>query len=151
LFTILLHVENESNLDHSGRITFEEFRATIKALKLGLKSDDDIKLLFRQFDTTHNGQIDLDEFLKQLRPPMNARREKAVTNLFNSMDVNKDGELTISDLKTKYANQINDKKKNIDQVEENTRFDENILWFFFLDSDKFSQQIRYSRTRRWNY
>lgn len=30
---------------------------------------------------------------------MNQRREKAVLNLFNSMDVNKDGKLTVHDLK----------------------------------------------------
>jgi hypothetical protein len=30
---------------------------------------------------------------------MNERRQKAVLNLFNSMDVNKDGKLTILDLK----------------------------------------------------
>jgi len=30
---------------------------------------------------------------------MNERREKAVLNLFNSMDVNKDGKLTVLDLK----------------------------------------------------
>ena len=64
-----------------------------------MKNDEDVKRLFQQFDTTNNGQIDLNEFLKQLRPPMNERRQKAVNNLFNSMDINKDGKLTILDLK----------------------------------------------------
>lgn len=86
-------------IDRSGRITFEEFRSAIKALQLGINNDDEIKKLFRQFDTTNNGQIDLQEFLLQIRPPMNERREKAAINLFNSMDVNKDGKLTIIDLK----------------------------------------------------
>jgi Ca2+-binding EF-hand superfamily protein len=90
-----------SILDHSGRITLEEFRAAIKSLKLGIKSDEEIKHLFHQFDTTNNGQIDLNEFLQQLRPPMSERRQKAVSNLFHSMDVNKDGKLTILDLKVK--------------------------------------------------
>lgn len=112
----LIEIFTAIDRDHSGRITFEEFRATIKSLKLGIKNNDDIKDLFQQFDTTNNGQIDLDEFLKQLRPPMNQRREKAVSNLFNSIDVNKDGQLTISDLKTKYANQIKDKTKKSDQA-----------------------------------
>jgi Ca2+-binding EF-hand superfamily protein len=86
-------------IDRSGRITFEEFRRTIKALKIGIDNNDEIKHLFEQFDTTKNGQIDLYEFLKQLRPPMNERRQKATLNLFNSMDFNKDGKLTIFDLK----------------------------------------------------
>lgn len=90
-----------SRLDHSGRITFEEFNATTKSLNVGIDNEEDIKHLFQQFDTTNNGQIDLNEFLKQLRPPMNERRQKAVLNLFNSMDINKDGELTISDLKVR--------------------------------------------------
>jgi Ca2+-binding EF-hand superfamily protein len=77
----------------------EEFRAAIISLKLEIKSDEEIKQLFQQFDTTNNGQIDLNEFLKQLRPPMSERRQKAVSNLFNSMDVNKDGKITILDLK----------------------------------------------------
>jgi Ca2+-binding EF-hand superfamily protein len=79
----------------------EEFRAAIKSLRLGIKSEEDIKHLFQQFDTTNNGQIDLNEFLKQLSPPMSERRQKAVLNLFNSMDVNKDGKLTTSDLKVR--------------------------------------------------
>jgi Ca2+-binding EF-hand superfamily protein len=86
-------------IDCSGRITFEEFTAAIQSLGLGIDSNDEIKHLFQQFDTTKNGQIDLSEFLKQLRPPMNERRGKAALNLFNSMDVNKDGKLTILDLK----------------------------------------------------
>lgn len=90
-----------SILDHSGRITFEEFRAVIKSLQLGIKNNEEIKRLFQQFDTTNNGQIDLNEFLQQLRPPMNERRERAALNLFNSMDVNKDGKLTILDLKVR--------------------------------------------------
>ncbi|CAF1608940.1 unnamed protein product [Rotaria magnacalcarata] len=56
--------------DCSGRITYEEFHAAIKTLKLDIRSDDEIKSLFREFDKTHNGQIDLSEFLQQLRPPM---------------------------------------------------------------------------------
>ncbi|UJR37434.1 hypothetical protein I4U23_030137 [Adineta vaga] len=102
--------------DHSGRITFEEFRQTIKSLKLGIQNDADIKRLFQQFDTTNNGQIDLDEFLKQLRPPMSERRQRAVLNLFNSIDVNKDDQLTVSDLKTKYAAQLKTNKKKSDQA-----------------------------------
>lgn len=66
---------------------------------MGITNNDEIKSLFREFDKTQNGQIDLSEFLQQLRPPMNERRQKAVSNLFNSIDVNKDGKLTTSDLR----------------------------------------------------
>ncbi|CAF1615039.1 unnamed protein product [Adineta ricciae] len=112
----LIEIFSAIDQDHSGRITFEEFRQTIKSLKLGINNDEDIKTLFHQFDTTNNGQIDLDEFLKQLRPPMNERRQRAVLNLFNSIDVNKDGQLTTSDLKTKYATQLKSTKKKSDQA-----------------------------------
>lgn len=63
---------------------------------------------------------------------MSERRQKAVSNLFNSMDVNKDGQLTILDLKvnhvslsfikqtsifqTKYASQLKDNTKKSDKV-----------------------------------
>ncbi|CAF2860747.1 unnamed protein product [Rotaria sp. Silwood2] len=99
-----------------GRITFEEFRAAIKTLKVEIKSDEEIKQLFRQFDTTNNGQIDLNEFLHHLRPVMNERRQKAALNIFNAVDVNNDGKLTMLDLKTKYAAQIKAKKKKSDQA-----------------------------------
>ena len=74
----------------------------MKYLNLGIENDEDVKCLFKQFDTTNNGQIDLNEFLKQLRPSMNERRQKAALNLFNSMDVNKDGKLTMLDLKVQF-------------------------------------------------
>ncbi|CAF0721527.1 unnamed protein product [Didymodactylos carnosus] len=82
----------------SGRISIQELHFAVKALKLDI-SDDDTKALFRQFDTTKNGQIDLKEFIRQLRPEMNDRRLKAALNIFNSTDINKDGVLTISDLR----------------------------------------------------
>lgn len=64
-----------------------------------MKNDEEIKNLFRQFDITQNGQIDLNEFLLKLRPPVNERRQKAMSNLFNSIDVNHDEQITIQDLK----------------------------------------------------
>lgn len=74
----------------------------MQTLDLGIDNNEEIKHLFRQFDTTNNGQIDLQEFLRQLKPPLNERRRKAALNLFNSMDVNKDGKLTIVDLKVSF-------------------------------------------------
>lgn len=93
-------------VDCSGRITFEEFRSAIKALRLGIENNDEIQHIFRQFDITNNGQIDFNEFLQQLRPPLNDRRRKAALNLFQTMDVDHDGKLTILDLKVRsYFNQ----------------------------------------------
>ncbi|CAF1029977.1 unnamed protein product [Rotaria sordida] len=112
----LIDIFSVIDRDHSGRITFEEFRAAIKSLQLGIKNDQEIKNLFRQFDTTNNGQIDLNEFLQQVRPAMNERRQKTVLNLFNSLDVDNDGTLTMLDLKTKYAAQIKANKKKTDQA-----------------------------------
>ncbi|CAF1181109.1 unnamed protein product [Rotaria sordida] len=111
----LIEIFKAIDQDRSGRITFEEFRAAIKALRLGITNDDEIKQLFQQFDSTKNGQIDLSEFLQQLRPPMNERRQKAALNVFNSMDVDKDGKLTIVDLKTKYATQLKPTKRRSSQ------------------------------------
>ncbi|CAF1371605.1 unnamed protein product [Rotaria sordida] len=111
----LIEIFKAIDQDRSGRITFEEFRAAIKALRLGITNDDEIKQLFQQFDSTKNGQIDLSEFLQKLRPPMNERRQKAAVNVFNSMDVDKDGKLTIVDLKTKYATQLKPTKRRSSQ------------------------------------
>lgn len=88
-------------VDSSGCISLSEFRATIELLNVGISSEEQIREIFKQFDTTNNGQIDLQEFLQQLRPPMNARREQAALKLFDSMDVNKDNRLTLADLKVR--------------------------------------------------
>ena len=85
--------------DHSGHINYDEFRSTLKALHVELKNEADVQALFQQFDTTNNGEIDLKEFLRQLRPAMSERRQRATNTLFDSMDMNKDGKLTIHDLK----------------------------------------------------
>ena len=101
---------NFYHADCSGRITLEEFRTAIRSLKIGVTMDDEIKRLFQQFDTTQNGQIDLKEFLQQLRPPMSSRRERAAINVFNTMDSNQDGRLTVADLK------VNREKNSIRNV-----------------------------------
>lgn len=98
LMMIRVHLHSSLS-DHSGRITFEEFRQTIKSLGINLKTNEEIKSLFEQFDTTRNGQIDLQEFLKQLRPPVSERRQKAIWNLFETIDMNHDGVITMQDLK----------------------------------------------------
>jgi Ca2+-binding EF-hand superfamily protein len=117
-------------IDCSGRITFKEFREAIKSLNIGIDDNDDIKDLFEQFDTTKNGQLDLYEFLQQLRPPMNERRRQAALNIFNSMDVNKDGKLTIVDLKV-FINSIMNKNFS--------------LWFFFFQMKYAAQLIPTNR------
>lgn len=87
------------SLDHSGRISFEEFRRTLKSLRIGINDDAEIKLLFQQFDKTNNGEIDFFEFLQELKPTMNERRQRAALNMFQSMDMDKDGKLTLQDLR----------------------------------------------------
>ncbi|CAF1327485.1 unnamed protein product [Adineta steineri] len=115
----LIEIFTAIDRDCSGRINFEEFRAAIKLLQLNINSNEEIKDLFQQFDTTHNGQIDLSEFLQQLKPPMNDRRQKAALNLFNSIDVDKDGRLTITDIKAKYAAQLKPTKNKSSQSIDN--------------------------------
>ncbi|CAF3471023.1 unnamed protein product [Rotaria sp. Silwood1] len=118
----LIEIFSAIDQDCSGRITYEEFRAAIKALRLGINNDDEIKQLFHQFDLTKNGQIDLSEFLQQLRPPMNERRQKAALNVFNSIDVDKDGTLTIKDLKMKYPSQLKPTKRRSSQSIDHVRY-----------------------------
>ena len=89
--------------DHSGHINYSEFRSTLTALHVELKNEADARALFEQFDTTNNGEIDLKEFLRQLRPGMSERRQRATDALFNSVDMNKDGKLTIHDLKVQLS------------------------------------------------
>lgn len=102
-WSIFLRSSNFRFSDHSGRISFDEFCSTIRLLKLNLGDERSMRELFQQFDTTNNGQIDLNEFLQKLRPKMNERRTKVVERFFQSLDVNQDGRLTLQDLKVRFS------------------------------------------------
>lgn len=58
--------------------------------------------IFMLIDRDNTGSIDYEEFLAMVRGPINARREALVRLAFAKMDIDKNGVLDITDIKSKY-------------------------------------------------
>ncbi len=52
--------------NNSNSLDINEFTKACKDYRMGL-NDEEIKVAFNAFDTTHNGQIDYEEFLREIR------------------------------------------------------------------------------------
>lgn len=86
--------------DFSKKLCFDEFRRGIKMFGLNV-ADSDLKLLFKAFDKDKNNHIDFAEFVAKLRPPMKRSRRDVINEAFDSLDVIKDNEIKMDDLKSK--------------------------------------------------
>ena len=64
--------------------------------------DADLKTLFNAFDVSHDGSVSYDEFLRAVRGPLSAQREKIVREAFSKIDRTGDGVLDINDIKGSY-------------------------------------------------
>jgi len=63
---------------------------------------DEIEEAFAKLDKTGDGQLDFDEFLMALRPPMNNARKALIKTAFRKLDKSGDGVVTVDDLKGVY-------------------------------------------------
>ncbi|KPJ10221.1 Calcyphosin-like protein [Papilio machaon] len=61
------------------------------------------EVLFHKFDSDYRGFVDLDEFIKQLRPPMSESRRAIVERAFNKLDKTGDGVLSVNDIRRVYS------------------------------------------------
>ncbi|XP_022185187.1 calcyphosin-like protein [Nilaparvata lugens] len=105
----------DHNLDHT--IDMEEFREGMSETGLPL-SEQQLLALFSRFDADQSGQINMDEFLLAIRPPMNAARVKSVKDAFNKMDRTGDGVITIEDLRNVYSVRSHPKFQSGEETEE---------------------------------
>ena len=87
--------------DKSGNIDMNEFKKSIKELKVDITSQE-TEDLFRSFDRDGSGAIDYDEFLRGVRGPMNTFRQKIVKAAFNKLDADGSGIVDIDDIKGVY-------------------------------------------------
>ena len=86
--------------DFSKRLCFEEFKKGV--IKFGLAiSNEDLKLFFDAFDRDKNNHVDFAELVAKLRPPMPKPRMGVIHEAFDTLDVIKDNEIKIDDLKSK--------------------------------------------------
>ncbi len=87
--------------NNSRSLCKREFLKAMKDYMLGF-SDQEIQTLFAYFDADRSGEVDYDEFIRQLRGPMNASRKKIVMQAFNKIDKDKSGYIEIVDIKGIY-------------------------------------------------
>ena len=70
---------------------------------VGLKlSPNEIEKVITAMDADGNGSIDYEEYLQVVRGPMNAQRKLVVHEAFQKIDLDRDGFVTMAELRTKY-------------------------------------------------
>jgi len=85
----------------NGQIELSEFTKAIHEHALGW-TPDQIKTVFNHFDTDRSGGISYEEFLVEVRGPMNERRKNIVLQAFQILDTDKSGNVELNDLQGKY-------------------------------------------------
>ncbi|XP_063379041.1 calcyphosin-like protein [Cydia fagiglandana] len=103
--------------DGSKQLNKEEFFAGIEETGLDI-SHEDAEKLFAQFDTTNSGSISIDEFIKEIRPPMNEGRRAIVDRAFRKLDKTGDGVIATEDLRGVYSCAANPRYKSGEETEE---------------------------------
>ena len=87
--------------DNSKSLGLDEFKKCINDFRVGLNPTD-AERLFHVFDTGRSGSIDYEEFLYGVRGKMNEFRQGFCMRAYAIMDADKNGSLTLSDIKLKY-------------------------------------------------
>ena len=121
--------------DGSGALDNNEF---FKALKSYRITSDPLEqqAIFDTFDPDRNGEINYDEFLREIMGPMNARRATLVKKAFSKIDQDGSGILDINDIRTRY-----NAKKHPD-VMSGKQTEEDIL-YEFLDTFEQAYSIKH--------
>lgn len=96
--------------DFSKRLCFDELAEGVKSFGLNV-TEEELQLLFDEFDKDKNEQVDFLELLAILRPPMSKCRVDVVNEAFDKLDANQDGVLKLDDLKSKFYRHSNHSKK----------------------------------------
>ena len=86
--------------DYSKRLCFQELKEGLIGYGLDI-TQGDLILLFDALDRDKNKNIDFLELVSKLRPPMSRSRINVINQAFDKLDVNKDGEIKLDDLKSK--------------------------------------------------
>jgi Ca2+-binding EF-hand superfamily protein/adenosylcobinamide amidohydrolase len=87
--------------DNSKALDMGEFKKAMKEMNMGL-SDAELRMLFDHFDTSHNGQIDFEEFIQGVRDPLTERRARLVDLAFNILDTDGNGAVDANEIMSKY-------------------------------------------------
>ena len=87
--------------DGSKSISLPEFAKACRDFKVGI-SDDNVPILFEEFDTNRDGTLNIDEFLMAIRGELNDIRRALVEKAFRKIDKDSSGFIDIDDIKDTY-------------------------------------------------
>ena len=87
--------------DGSKSISLYEFGKACKDFKVGI-SEDNVPILFEQFDSNRDGTLNIDEFLMAIRGELNDFRTAIVEKAFRKIDKDSSGLIDIDDIKDLY-------------------------------------------------
>lgn len=93
------------------QLDLNEFRNGINDYQADL-TEQEIQILFKEFDRDGSGTINFDEFLVRVRPPMSKTRCDLVKKAFAKFDRSGDGVVTVEDLKRVYTPDCHPKYKS---------------------------------------
>jgi Ca2+-binding EF-hand superfamily protein len=99
-----------------------EFKKAVKDFRFEL-NESEIELAFKAFDRNGDGNIDYDEFLRQVRGNMNNNRKRLVDQAWNKMDRDGNGVLDINDIKGVYNARSHPDVKQGKKTEEEVLFE----------------------------
>jgi Ca2+-binding EF-hand superfamily protein len=94
----LFHIMDD---DGSKTISEYEFLKACKDFKVGI-SDENVPMLFKEFDTNRDGTLNYDEFLMAIRGELNDLRRGIIEKAFRKIDKDGSGILDIDDIKDLY-------------------------------------------------
>lgn len=87
--------------DGTQTLSLPEFSKACRDFRIGI-SDENVPILFSKFDVNNDGTISYDEFLHNVKDPMNQRRVALVQRAFQAIDSNGNGFLDVEDIKGTY-------------------------------------------------
>ena len=94
--TFMLLDENSSK-----KISFDDFQKLFKVYRYDL-SETEINNLFNYFDNEGNGYIKYNEFIKELCGNLNQFRKNILKQVFNKLDKNEKGYITVGTIRHEY-------------------------------------------------
>ncbi|KAG1699156.1 hypothetical protein DVH05_014073 [Phytophthora capsici] len=86
---------------NDGSVTFHEFVRALKNSGVHITGRD-AQSLFYHFDSNHDGAMSVNEFLSEMREPMNPRRQLVVRMAFDALDLSGSGELPAAVIATTF-------------------------------------------------
>ncbi|MES1903223.1 MAG: hypothetical protein MHPSP_002777 [Paramarteilia canceri] len=114
---VVSYVRSFRVISENGKLNYQDFKDGMRNFGVTLTVDQ-LKSLFNQFDVDRSGYIDLDEFMLKTTPKMNEFRKCLIRKAFDKLDRDRDGQITLQDIKKTYNFDKNPKIKNGDLTEE---------------------------------